>query len=344
MIRPLAGDKGGIAMPLMVESLGASAGRAVFRGELQTPPARPVRGRLDIGLVNNMPDAALKSTERQFARLLAQASGTTDVRLHLFSLEDVPRGPSARVYLSGRYGGLAALEASRLDGLIVTGAEPVAAALTDEPYWGQLTRVVDWAEHNTASTIWSCLAAHAAVLHLDGIKRRRLPQKRFGLYECVAVSPNGLLEGVPAGMRVPHSRWNDLAEGDLRSHGYRIASRSLEAGIDTFTKQWGSLFVFFQGHPEYDSDTLFREFRRDAQRFLKGERDDPPCLPLHYLEPRTENAAAHFTARALVSRDLAAWDAFPHDWACRSAQVGLWQASAAQLYRNWLAHVAEARG
>lgn len=330
-------------MPLMVEGVGSIAADAAIHGRSHPSAAAAPRGRLHIGLVNNMPDAALKSTERQFARLLAAASGATDVRLHLFSLDRVPRGDAARVYLAGRYGDLAALEASRLDGLIVTGAEPVAATLTDEPYWGDLTRVIDWAEHNTASTIWSCLAAHAAVLHLDGIARRRLPQKRFGLFDCVPVSADGLLDGTPAGMRVPHSRWNDLAEGELRSHGYRIASRSLEAGIDTFTKQWGSFFVFLQGHPEYDGDTLFREYRRDAQRFLKGERDDLPSLPAHYFEARTEKAAARFAERALAARDPAAWDAFPRDWACRSPLLALWQASASRFYRNWLAHVAEAR-
>ena len=330
-------------MPLMVEGVGSTAAAAAIHGRPHPSPVAAARGRLDIGLVNNMPDAALKSTERQFARLLAAASGPIDVRLHLFSLDRVPRGDAARVYLAGRYGGLAALEAARLDGLIVTGAEPVTASLTDEPYWGDLTRVVDWAEHNTASTIWSCLAAHAAVLHLDGITRRRLPQKRFGLYDCVAVSADGLLDGTPAGMRIPHSRWNDLAEGDLRSHGYRIASRSLEAGIDSFTKQWDSLFVFLQGHPEYDGDTLFREYRRDAQRFLKGERDDLPALPAHYFESRTERAAALFAERALADRNVAAWDAFPRDWACRAPLLALWQASASRFYRNWLAHVAEAR-
>lgn len=322
-------------MPLMVAALGCPPDHAPGPG-----PA-PGRRAIDVGLVNNMPDAALRGTERQFARLLAAASGAVDVRLHLFSLETVARGPAASAYLAGRYGTLRDLEAVRLDGLIVTGAEPIAATLTEEPYWAELTRVVDWAEHNTASTIWSCLAAHAAVLHLDGIARRRLPEKRFGLFDCAEVAAEGLLRGTPAGLRVPHSRWNDLAEGDLRSHGYRIASRSPEAGVDAFTKQWASLFVFLQGHPEYDADTLFREYRRDAQRFLTGARDTLPALPAHYFEARTEQAVAVFAERARRGRDPAAWSLFPRDWAIRPAQLHLWQASAAQLYRNWLAGVAE---
>ena len=328
-------------MPLMVEGIGPVRPAPAEPGQLAPPLV--VRGRIDVGLVNNMPDGALKATERQFARLLAAASGSADVRLHLFALPGVPRGPEASGYIAARYGDLADLERRRLDGLIVTGAEPVAPSLTDEPYWASLTRVVDWAEHNTASTVWSCLAAHAAVLHLDGVARRRLPQKRFGLFDCASVAAEGLFDGAPPGMRIPHSRWNDLAEGDLRQHGYRIASRSLEAGIDAFTKQWGSLFVFLQGHPEYDADTLFREYRRDAQRFLGGERDGLPALPAHYFDARTEGAAAGFTERALARREPASWDAFPREWAFRPALVAQWQASAAAFYRNWLGLVAESR-
>jgi homoserine O-succinyltransferase len=244
--------------------------------------------------------------------------------------------------MAGRYGDLAALERSRLDGLIVTGAEPVAPSLTDEPYWGALTRVVDWAEHNTVSTIWSCLAAHAAVLHLDGIARRRLPQKRSGLFECVPVAAGGLFDGAPAGLRVPHSRWNDLAEGDLRSHGYRIASRSMEVGIDCFTKQWASLFVFLQGHPEYDADTLYREYRRDAHRYLAGDADRMPAPPSGYFDARTERGVAEFEEWARRCRSSASWDAFPRDWACRRPLLDLWQLSASRLYCNWLALVAAA--
>lgn len=203
--------------------------------------------------------------------------------------------------------------------------------------------MVDWAEHKTASTIWSCLAAHAAVLHLDGIGRRRLPEKRSGLFDCVEVMAGGLFRGTPAGLRVPHSRWNDLGEGDLRAHGYRIASRSPEAGIDAFTKQWGSLFVFLQGHPEYDADTLFREYRRDAQRFLCGKRETLPALPVHYFEPRTEQAADVFAAAALRHRAPETWALFPEDWVVRPELLRLWQISALQFYRNWLSHLAEAR-
>ena len=44
-----------------------------------------------------------------------------------------------------RYAPLDDLWTSHHDGLIVTGTEPQAADLKDEPFWGSLTRVLEWA-------------------------------------------------------------------------------------------------------------------------------------------------------------------------------------------------------
>ena len=55
------------------------------------PGAFADRGRriLEIGLVNNMPDAAVAATQRQFVRLIEDASGEFDVRLRLFSARNI---------------------------------------------------------------------------------------------------------------------------------------------------------------------------------------------------------------------------------------------------------------
>src|SRR5689334_7044791 len=131
---------------------------------------------LDIGLVNNMPDAALDATERQFRALLAAAADGLDVRLTMYTLPEVPRTDFGRKQVSN-YATLETLWTRRHDGLIVTGTEPRASDLKDEPFWGSLTKVLEWAEDHTYSTILSCLAAHAGILHLDGIVRRPLGDK-----------------------------------------------------------------------------------------------------------------------------------------------------------------------
>src|SRR5580693_6154098 len=142
---------------------------------------------LTIGLINNMPDAALQATERQFMRLLAAAAGNNRIRFHCFSLPSVVRSEPAKWRVDRKYTDIADLDRLQIDGLIVTGAEPNAATLPEEPFWQDLTDIIDWAKTNTRSTIWSCLAAHAAVLHLDGIERQRLDAKCSGIYDCYAV-------------------------------------------------------------------------------------------------------------------------------------------------------------
>src|SRR5438105_15413697 len=87
---------------------------------------------LEIGLINNMPDAALESTERQFLDLLAAAAGDVSVHLRLLALPQVPRSEQAQQYLRARYTDVGEIHGRRLDGLIVTGTEPLAASLRDE--------------------------------------------------------------------------------------------------------------------------------------------------------------------------------------------------------------------
>src|SRR5438270_13346114 len=86
---------------------------------------------IDIGLINNMPDAALDATERQFRALLGAAADGFAVRLTVYTLPEVPRTDFGRRQVA-RYSNFDDLWNSHHDGLIVTGTEPQAAALKAE--------------------------------------------------------------------------------------------------------------------------------------------------------------------------------------------------------------------
>jgi homoserine O-succinyltransferase len=288
---------------------------------------------IDVALVNNMPDSALEGTERQFAELLAAASGDLLVRLKLFSLPGVPRAETARRYLGENYATIDSLWNSRPDALIVTGTEPRAAVLTEEPYWGALSRIIDWAQYATISAIWSCLAAHAAVLHADGISRHLLREKRSGVFECTSMSEHPMAYALPRQFAIPHSRCNDLNQNELTAAGYTVLTHSRHAGVDSFVKRTRSVFVYFQGHPEYDSGTLFREYRRDVARFLSGERDAYPTMPEGYFAENARRQLTTFRARALSARDIGLLADFP---AVEQEVAKTWRAAATQIYRNWL--------
>jgi homoserine O-succinyltransferase len=294
---------------------------------------------LVIGFVNNMPDAALRATERQFHSLLAAASLNRTIRVRHFTLPSYPRSAEGSSYIEQHYEDLAALWPGGIDGLIVTGAEPRAARLSDEPYWGALTRLIDWADEHAVSTIWSCLAAHAAVLHLDGIERRRLPAKLSGVYTCATVDNHPVVASVPALWRVPHSRYNGLSDELLIARGYQILSRSSTAGANLFIKRRSGLEIFFQGHPEYELDTLMREYRRDVARFLAGETNDYPVTPSDYFTSEAADDFAAFRERVLRNRAPGLMAGFPGP--CLRDQVSnSWRAGAVRIYENWIEYLA----
>jgi homoserine O-succinyltransferase len=333
-------------MPILVDR--GSGGSRILAGKdtaaRRQAPRHPAGSDwIEIGLVNNMPDAALEATEQQFLDLLNAAAGDSRLRLRLFSLPGVPRGERARAYLDQSYCDAGDIGKAGLDGLIVTGTEPKAARLADEPYWRPFTQLVDWAARNTVSTIWSCLAAHAAVLHLDRIERVPLREKCIGVFDCDTLGDHPLTADLPSCPAVPHARWNELREDALNAAGYQVLTRSPGAGVDTFVRQdlmgqAQSLFLFFQGHPEYGAGALLSEFRRDVGRFLKGEREVYPAMPQNYFDAPTEAALAAFRQRAerQPSEALLAELPVPPD----AASIAYWQPCAVAIYRNWLAALA----
>jgi homoserine O-succinyltransferase len=291
-----------------------------------------------IGLVNNMPDAAFRATERQFVSLLESASEGIPIRLVLYALPGIQREGASLHHAKTFYSSVETLGDTRLDGLIVTGREPVTADLRTEAYWDNFTHVLGWARENTYSTVWSCLAAHAAILHMDGIERHRSEHKHFGVLECVREPGHPLLTGTPPSFRVPHSRWNGVQEEALTDRGYTVLVRSQVAGVDTFVKQDRSLFVFFQGHPEYEADTLLREYRRDAARYFRGESEIHPLIPADYFNQTTEDALRALRERALSGRDKQLLEQISATLENPEIE-NTWRSTASLIYRNWLEYI-----
>lgn len=303
------------------------------------PTGAALHGRaIAIGLVNNMPDAAVGATQRQFVRLIEEASGEIDVRLRLFALDTLPRADEARRAMIDAYAPARALTEARLDALVVTGAEPRAADLRDEPFWDELGLVLDWAAENTVSSLFSCLAAHADVLRSDGVARRPLARKRAGVYALDVVADHALVAGLQPRYLAPHSRWNDLDEATLVDKGYRVLARSSECGVDLFVRKARSLLVYLQGHPEYEADTLAREHRRDLLRFLRGEAANAPNPPTNYYSPEAATAADNFARHAMAAPEAALAAGFPVSALTLNEEP--WRPFGVRLVRNWLDLVA----
>ena len=111
-----------------------------------------------------------------------------------------------------------------------------------------------------------------------------------------------------------------------------------DGGVDTFVKQDAGLFVFFQGHPEYESETLLGEYRRDVGRYLKGEMETYPLLPLDYFEEETERSLREIEAMARASRQeklIGEVSAVLNGVRIQNT----WHSTAVLIYRNWLQHL-----
>jgi len=288
-----------------------------------------------------MPDAALDRTERQFFALLDAAAPDLLVRVSFFSLSGVARCDTALEHLRRHsYRSASELPSVSLDAMIVTGAEPRLSDLRLEAYWTELARLFDWVAADGPATLFSCLAAHAAVLHYDGIERQRLCEKRSGLFDHVVAGHDFLTQSLAAPIRVAHSRWNELCESTLAACGYRILTWAPEAGVDLFIKRGRDDLLFCQGHPEYDPASLAREYHRDVRRFLTRESETYPSLPKHYFEPAEADQLVAFRERARNGRSEALMMEFPA--ACRRREER-WQPPAASVFRSWLRQIVETK-
>jgi homoserine O-succinyltransferase len=305
---------------------------------------RPATSVLEIGLINNMSDGALESTERQFSQLLSAAAGTLPVRLSFYTLPEIARGSVARERIETRYRPLDTLRHGALDALIITGAEPRTAELGQEPYWQRLVELLDWAQSNVVSAVCSCLAAHAAVLHLTDIVRRPLAQKCCGVFEHEVDTEHWLTQRLSSPFPTPHSRWNDLDAEALRRGGYDLLAVSPTAGVNLFAKRQGDChFVFWQGHPEYDDRSLLKEYQRDIARYLSGERDAYPSLPEGSFDAPVVECLRAYEQRARAARDSCPPSDFPFELAA-AGLTNRWRAAAVQVYRNWLEWMTVTRG
>ena len=95
-------------------------------------------------------------------------------------------------------------------------------------------------------------------------------------------------------------------------------------------------FVLVQGHPEYSTTSLLREYRRDLQRFLRGERHSIAAMPVGYFDDESLRLLEGFEAQVLQrSNDPDLMASFPFD-AVAERLVNTWQHSGTRLYANWL--------
>ena len=239
---------------------------------------------LHIGLLNMMPDAAMGATERQFFRLIGESNPIAQFFVHPFTLAALPRSEEAQAYIDQYYEKFDDLREQGLDALIITGANVTQPELSSELFWDSLIEVVDWAHENVTSTLCSCLATHAVLEFRHGQKREQQPQKKWGVFEHQVIdSLHPLISDINTRFSVPHSRWNSVYPRQFDEAGLRILVTCDDGCVHLATSTDGFRTVFFQGHPEYDTVSLLKEYKREIMNYVEGRSTAFPPLPDYYF-------------------------------------------------------------
>ncbi|HEC19940.1 MAG TPA: homoserine O-succinyltransferase [Gammaproteobacteria bacterium] len=330
-------------MPLVAHSSLPTFDRLRAEGDAVLDPQRArhqdIR-EMHIGLLNMMPDAALEATERQFMRIVSQSNQIAQFYMHLFTLPQLPRGEKSAAHIQHYYESFDAIKAEGLDALIITGANVTQPNLADEPFWEPLIEVIDWSYHNVTSTLCSCLATHAVLQFRHQQKRRRLPEKRWGVFSHEVVDrTHPLVNDVNTRFDVPHSRYNEVSREQFEAAGLRVLVESPEAGVHLAVSEDLFRIVYFQGHPEYDIHSLLKEYKREVLLFAAGKRDDYPPFPAHYFRPQVQAILHEHEAR--VRAALAAGSELP---VLPEALIGrllhnTWHDTGAAMINNWIGRV-----
>ncbi len=243
---------------------------------------------LHIGLLNMMPDAALGATERQFFRLIGESNPIAQFYVHPFTLDEIPRSKKASDYLAQYYESFTAIREMGLDALIITGANVTGPDLSSQPFWEPLIEVFDWAWENVTSTLCSCLATHAVMEFRYGQKRQLQSEKNWGVFPHHILNTgqnkkHPLINDINTRFDVPHSRWNTVSPQQFHDKKLRILVESDDNMVHLATSPDGFRHVLFQGHPEYDTISLLKEYKREVMLYYQGKLEQYPPFPQHYL-------------------------------------------------------------
>jgi homoserine O-succinyltransferase len=91
--------------------------------------------------------------------------------------------------------------------------------------------------------------------------------------------------------------------------------------------------VFFQGHPEYDTISLLKEYKREVSLYCQDKEAAYPPMPKNYLSLQNQAILNEYQTK-LVSGDMSIQD-FPEGLVA-STLDNTWHDSANAIINNWI--------
>ena len=203
-------------------------------------------------------------TETQLLRMLSNTPLQMEVDwIHMASHESKN---VSKEHLLAFYKTFDDIKDNKYDGLIITGAPVEKLEFEDVDYWEELSTLLEWSKTHVFSSFFICWAAQATLHYFYGVSKHLLDRKLTGVYlhhTNTDKMKRKILRGFDYQFYAPHSRYTTVSKEDiLKIDELDILAESDEAGVYLVGVKDGSRF-FVTGHPEYDPDTLDKEYRRD---------------------------------------------------------------------------------
>lgn len=254
---------------------------------------------LNVLILNLMPTKIV--TETQILRKLSNTP--LQIQVELLQTASYRSQHTDSNHLDSFYTTFEQVREKRYDGLIITGAPVENLDFSQVDYWDELCAIMEWSKTHIHSTLHICWGAQAGLYYHYGVEKRTLPKKLFGVYDHKVLKPSSpLFRGFDDVFAAPNSRYTEVWEEDiLRVPELELIAKGDESGV-FLVKSTDSRHFFVMGHPEYDPDTLAREYFRDVKKGLDI------AVPAHY---------------------------FPNDDPTQPPIVR-WRSAGQLLYTNWL--------
>ena len=144
------------------------------------------------------------------------------------------------------------------------------------------------------------------------------------------------MNNVATRFEAPHSRWNTITASQLEEVGLTVLVEGPEAGVHMAVSPDQFRVIYTQGHPEYDANSLLKEFKREVVRYSAGDRQSIPPYPEHYLTAQAIDIAARYVdklAEALQGGDTL--PEFPEE-ELSSLVNNSWRGVGRVIVDNWL--------
>lgn len=219
---------------------------------------------LKILVLNIMPTKII--TETQLLRMLSNSPLQIEVEWICMASHESKNTPVE--HLLAFYKTFNDIKDNRYDGLVITGAPVEKLAFEEVDYWKEMIEILEWSKTHVFSSFFICWASQAALHYFYGIQKHMLDAKLTGVYfhhTNVEKMSRKILRGFDYQFYAPHSRYTTVLQDEIEMvEGLDILATSKEAGVYLVAEKDGSRF-FVTGHPEYDPDTLDKEYRRDLK-------------------------------------------------------------------------------